>query len=649
MRLDQVIKVSGLSLALLVASQVAPNVLSEEGIVAHANGLSNISTTDYDNLDRTEHENDIDLSELRQITVKAAIDEINLHRKGMGVKPLQIGDDLVQEIVYKHLRYTSIEEEYSHYQNNKTSKYYIGNSFSDRIKTLGSFEKKYNFYTENITFSDSGEANIVGKYMLQNDKFNEEHYIAYVKDEVRGLINAPYHGASMLAPYQEYANADIYVDKETKHSSLGVTLYSDVDVYDTDIEELAKPYFYPYNNQKGLPTFMSSGEESPDPIKEAGLSVGGTPLIAYNYYPNVDSIDTAIVESAILTNVKTGKTITTKKIGQSKYAQGRYSLFIPVEKLSPYTAYKVVYTYNEPNELYANGTEKQYTVTFTTGSDTTDIDSIQETSPTTYEYKGKTYDMSTYVNNDVNTDDTTPVTPVEDGKTTTKLIKTTDASKLSNYLKEAKIQFIDFKADQYWADAITWMYANEILAGSSTKTKIKGTNEYYRQFMPNSNLTETQLLAMLFRYTANDDISNFPSSEQDYGVVYYNMAKAIGLTTKGDAGENRAKGNQAITREEMAILFVQTITGEKMNGREAIQFLYDNDISSGLSATRTVNRIQTKADGTQYTVQAQETYSPKTYESFNPKGKLTRAHVSAFFYRTQQQIEAGKITINDNF
>ena len=99
----------------------------------------------------------------------------------------------------------------------------------------------------------------------------------------------------------------------------------------------------------------------------------------------------------------------------------------------------------------------------------------------------------------------------------------------------------------------------------------------------------------------------------------------------------------------MAIIFVQAVTGEKMSGQYAIQFMYDNDISAGNSATRTVNQIKTKADGSQYTVKVTETYAPKTYDSFNPKGQLTRAHVSAFFYRTQQKVEAGEIELNKNF
>ena len=122
------------------------------------------------------------------------------------------------------------------------------------------------------------EANILSKYLLQKNKFNEELYTAYIKDSIRGLINAPFHGSSMLAPYMEYVNSDIYVDKGTKNGALGVTLYSDRDVETTDMEALEKPYFYPYEGQKELPTFMSIGEERPDPISQVGLSVGALRL-----------------------------------------------------------------------------------------------------------------------------------------------------------------------------------------------------------------------------------------------------------------------------------------------------------------------------------------------------------------------------------
>lgn len=645
-------KVTGLTLGLMATSIIAPNVLSKEGVVAHADSLSSIKTVDYDNLDRKQFENEIDISSLRQLIVKSALEEINATRNAMGIKSLEVGNDVVQAMTYKHSRYMAIEEDYAHNENKKTSQYFTGATFSDRVDKLGSFQNSYDMFTEDIVYSDTWETSIVTKYMLQKGKYNEELFVAFIKDEIRSLYNAPYHGATMLAPYMAYANADMYTDKNIKHLAIGMTLYTDEDIYDTDVKELSKPYFYPYNGQTGAITYMKKGSENPDPVVEAGLTVSGTPLIAYNYTiynSNNRYEDTAQVKTATLTNTKTGKTVATKKIGQDKMSSNMFSLFMPVTKLDPYTMYKVVYTYNVPNGIYSSASTKEYTVTFTTGADTDSVENIVETSDTVFTYKGKTYDMSTYKNTGAvveqkPTTPTTPTTPVA-----TNVIKTTDTSKLATALKEAKTQFTDFKTDQYWADAVVWMYANGIMNGSDTTKKIAGTNKYYRQFMPNSNLTEIQMLAMLFRYTANDSISKFPASTSDYGVVYYNMAKSMGLATKGDAGTNRSKGNLAITREEMAILFTQALTGKKMTGKDAIQYLYNNNISTGNSATRTISQTTTNKDGSMSTKKVTETYSPKTYDSFDPKGKLTRAHVSAFFYRTQQQVEAGKIQINKNF
>ena len=228
----------------------------------------------------------------------------------------------------------------------------------------------------------------------------------------------------------------------------------------------------------------------------------GHSVCAYNYYinyPNGDW-DTVEVQTATLTNAKTGKVINTKKINEYIYW-----LFIPVQKLDPYTTYKVVYTYNIPNEMDSRGMQKQYTISFTTGKDTTDSDYIEETSPSSFTYNGKTYDMNKYIND------------ASKAQVNPNLIKTKDNTKLLSYLKEAKTQFNDFKEKEYWANAVVWMYANEIMAGSPTTKKISGTNTYYKEFMPNSNLTEVQMLAMMFRYTDNEAISKFPSNPKDYG------------------------------------------------------------------------------------------------------------------------------------
>lgn len=655
MKFKKITKATALALGVLLTTNIATPYV-------HAYPLSSIQTTDYDNLDRPSHPDTIDLSELRRVILEAGLEEINKHRSRMDLPPLEPGHNEVQAITYKHARYTAIEDDRSHTQSNSHSPYFVGYSVLDRFESIGLGWDKISTYGENLNFPSTFETELLVKYLLHKDYYDEEHFRTFIKDEVRELIDAPYHGAILLSPNYQYANIDLYADPNTRFATLAVKLYSDKDylTFNGDIE-LTKPRFYPYDRQKDVVTHMTRGMENPDPINEAGLQVGGKPLIAYSYaipIPNTNnSFDYAVAEEAELINKSSGKTIRTKRVTQSKANRGTYSIFVPVEKLEPHTEYEAIFTYLEPQ--YSRETsgdsasirtveQVKHKISFSTGEERTEANDLIVTLPYEYKFRGKTYNfLETTIpssnknnqnrdgqnnqhNDGKNNRDNGQKPGVNKPKYPSHIIPTTSKVELNQVRTSIKVTYTDYREGEYWSEPILWLNANNIMLGSLTYDQSK-TGAQTRVLKPYSNLTELQMLALLFRYVAPEKVVS-DTAYEDWGTPYYQLAKELNLPLNGDLGKNRVKGDQPITREHMAVILAQTLTGKTMTSRQAIQFLYDNNISTGVP--QTVNG---------------KTIYPKTYESFNPQGYLTRGQTATFFYRIQQQIEQGSLEFDNTF
>ena len=151
----------------------------------------------------------------------------------------------------------------------------------------------------------------------------------------------------------------------------------------------------------------------------------------------------------------------------------------------------------------------------------------------------------------------------------------------------------DYKDGLYWSEAITWALNEKILFGS-----VSG-----KVLQPNKYITEIEYLRVLFRYVLG------PSLQDESAKNLYVLAKNEGLSVT----ENTSK---QLTRGDAALLLGQVFVRKDITKEEAVQWLYDANIIQG------------------YTDQNGKAL--KTYASFKPEAKITRAHLVTILHNLHQ-------------
>lgn len=157
-----------------------------------------------------------------------------------------------------------------------------------------------------------------------------------------------------------------------------------------------------------------------------------------------------------------------------------------------------------------------------------------------------------------------------------------------NVTGEGITTFKDYQP-QYWANAFSWGAKNNIINGDRTTNRLN----------PNKNITESQWLAMLLRYAYDAKDSN----GANWYDSYYSLAKQKGISVANAPKESLRRG-------AVAKMLMKVYTGQNVSEQEAVQWLYDNEITTGVDPSK-----------------------GKTYDNFNPNGTITRAHAITFMYR----------------
>ncbi|MEX3744752.1 MULTISPECIES: SH3 domain-containing protein [Lysinibacillus] len=201
----------------------------------------------------------------------------------------------------------------------------------------------------------------------------------------------------------------------------------------------------------------------------------------------------------------------------------------------------------------------------------------------------KGYVASSYLNYSASTPTPTPpVTPPTTGNV--------DVSK-----------FADYNANQYWAEDFKWAVNIGIISGYPN-VKNPSTGKYENLLKPYNNLTENQMLTILFRYFKPSELASTIANTSWYGDVNYQLATKYSLPVLGaNTASKQAIAGKDITRGNFARILASMHYGKTVSQSEAIKFLRDN----GLTTT-------------------------KTNEEFKPNDSLARAHTVAFFHRYEQ-------------
>lgn len=129
------------------------------------------------------------------------------------------------------------------------------------------------------------------------------------------------------------------------------------------------------------------------------------------------------------------------------------------------------------------------------------------------------------------------------------------------------VVFADVPADAWYANAVAFLAARGITAGTGADT-----------FSPEQPLTRAQFLVLLMNayqidpQTAlgNADVQNFADAGNTYYTAYLLAAKSLGIA--GGVGDNRFAPEQAITRQEMFVMLdrVLNLLGETPDGTRTL-------------------------------------------------------------------------------
>lgn len=150
-------------------------------------------------------------------------------------------------------------------------------------------------------------------------------------------------------------------------------------------------------------------------------------------------------------------------------------------------------------------------------------------------------------------------------------------------------KFKDYKPGLYWTEPFAWGFDKNVINGDKTTMKLN----------PNNNINESQWLAMLLRYAY--DVKD--ATKGKWHDPYYAKAKQLGLKVSNKPSYN-------LTRGEVAQMLATIAEGKTMTEREAVLWMFEKGLTTGTNAA-----------------------AGATYENFNPKGNMTRAHAVTFMYR----------------
>ncbi|CAM5183637.1 hypothetical protein UACE39S_05402 [Ureibacillus acetophenoni] len=181
----------------------------------------------------------------------------------------------------------------------------------------------------------------------------------------------------------------------------------------------------------------------------------------------------------------------------------------------------------------------------------------------------------------------------------------------------------DLDSSQYWAKNMEWMVQGGYITGYINQ-KHPSTGKLGSWLNPGGQLTEAQMLSILLRYQLGvqgyeqmkKDIPN-PQGSSTYN--HYVKAKEIGMMTMGSTTES-SYTYQQVSRGQLAKALVSMYYGKDVTLNEAVQFMFDNKITSGVDSSKGA-----------------------TLENFAPNTKLSRAHISTFLKNYHEVIESGNV------
>nr|WP_106782796.1 S-layer homology domain-containing protein [Lysinibacillus timonensis] len=183
----------------------------------------------------------------------------------------------------------------------------------------------------------------------------------------------------------------------------------------------------------------------------------------------------------------------------------------------------------------------------------------------------------------------------------------------------SNITYNDFNANQYWAEDMLWAIDKGLISGyiDATHPTNKNIKIVGNWLNPYGNLTEAQMVTILFRYAKPDELTKTTPATGWWASAPYQLAEKYGVPTDASLN-NQSKSNGVVTRGELARALATVHFGKEVNLQDSVKFMYEAGLSSG--------KDQSKG---------------KTYENFGVNDQLKRAQIVSFMKRYDDFLKAG--------
>lgn len=188
------------------------------------------------------------------------------------------------------------------------------------------------------------------------------------------------------------------------------------------------------------------------------------------------------------------------------------------------------------------------------------------------------------------------------------------------YFASSEVVYNDFDSKAYWSQDMLWAIDNGLIKGYlNTKHPTNKSNKTEGNWLnPYGVLTESQMVAIMFRYSKPDELNNAKPTTKWWADTAYQLAGKYGLPVNGSV-KNQAKAESVVTRGVLARTLVTLHFGKQANLEDAVQWMYETGITSGKNASK-----------------------GKTMENFGANDQLQRAQIVAFMKRYDDYIKSGK-------
>lgn len=182
-------------------------------------------------------------------------------------------------------------------------------------------------------------------------------------------------------------------------------------------------------------------------------------------------------------------------------------------------------------------------------------------------------------------------------------------------------EFTDYNSSAYWAKSFEWAVGKGLISGYQNTTQPGSTSKQVGNWVaPDGKLSESQAVTVMMKYFEDARLKTTKNPTSHWAGSSLQLAKELGVPLVGGTANVKQSDGYTMTRGDFARMLANLHFGKELTQANAIQFMYDTGITSGMDAN-----------------------AGKTIANFGTNVKLNRAHIVSFMQRYNDYVEANTV------